>query len=46
VEITSGLAEGPALSLVEGDVVSVVAAPAQGSTGRGFGPGGMFGGRD
>jgi HlyD family secretion protein len=46
VEITSGLAEELALSLVEGDVVSVVAAPTQGSTGRGFGPGGMFGGRD
>ena len=38
VEITSGLAEG--------DVVSVVAAPTQGSTQRGFGPGGMFGGGD
>ncbi|MFQ6102272.1 MAG: efflux RND transporter periplasmic adaptor subunit [Anaerolineae bacterium] len=38
VEITSGLAEG--------DVVSVVAAPTQGSTERGFGPEGMFGGGD
>jgi len=38
VEITSGLAEG--------DVVSVVAAPTQGSTQREFGPGGMFGGGD
>ncbi|MBU0703439.1 MAG: efflux RND transporter periplasmic adaptor subunit, partial [Chloroflexi bacterium] len=38
VEITGGLAEG--------DVVSVVAAPTQSSTGQGFGPGGMFGGGD
>ncbi len=37
VEITGGLAEG--------DEVSVVAAPTQGST-SGFGPGGMFGGGD
>jgi len=35
VEITSGLAEG--------DVVSVVAAPTQDSTGQGFGPRGIFG---
>ena len=45
-EITSGLAEGPALSLAEGDVVSVVAAPTPSSAGQGFGPGGMFGGGD
>jgi HlyD family secretion protein len=36
VEITSGLSQG--------DVVSVVAAPTQGSTERGFGPGAIFGG--
>ena len=41
VEITGGLAEGPALSLVEGDVVVVVPS-AQGSAGGGMF--GMFGG--
>ena len=41
VEITGGLAEGPALSLVEGDVV-LVAPSAQGSAGGGMF--GMFGG--
>ena len=46
VEITSGVVEGPALSLAEGDVVSVVAAPTPSSAGQGFGPGGMFGGGD
>lgn len=38
VEVTNGL--------IEGDVVSVVAAPTPSSTGQGFGPGGMFGGGD
>jgi HlyD family secretion protein len=41
VEIISS-ADGA--SVAEGDVVSVVAAPTQGSTERGFGPGGVFGG--
>jgi HlyD family secretion protein len=41
VEIITG-ADGT--SVAEGDVVSVVAAPTPGSTGRGFGPGGIFGG--
>ena len=46
VEITGGLAEGPALRLVEGDVVVVVAAPTR-DTGNGLhSPLGMFGGED
>ena len=43
VEIVSGLVEGPALSLVEGDVVIVVASVTQGSE-QMFGPMRMFGG--
>ncbi len=43
VEIVSGLAEGRALSLVEGDVVIVVASVTQGSE-QMFGPMRMFGG--
>ncbi len=43
IEIVGGLAEGPALSLVEGDVVIVVASVTQGSE-QMFGPMRMFGG--
>jgi len=48
VEVTLGVMTDTEVEVIgglsEGDVVSVVAAPAQGTTERGFGPGGMFGG--